>query len=582
MDEEVKMDYRDRYRKWLESPTIDEHTRNELISIKDDETEIKDRFYKELEFGTAGLRGKLGAGDNRMNKYTVARATQGLANFILSGDPAYREKGVVIAHDSRHMSKEFAEISAAVLAGNGIKVYLFDDIRPTPLLSFSVLQLSTVAGIMITASHNPKEYNGYKLYWDDGAQVLPEIADEVYTQMRKTELFVGSKMIPLEVARKKGLLLEVGKELDDLYISKVLSLTLRDSEDELDKSIRIVYTPLNGTGNIPVRRVLDERGFKNVFVVREQEWPDPDFTTVGYPNPEDIKAFALAKRLGLEKDAHILLATDPDADRLAVMVRDDDDYVALNGNQTGALLVNYLLLSMSEKGLLPENGFIVKSIVTGDMAKVIAEGFGVRTYEALTGFKNICGKALDIEERGEGRFIFGYEESIGYVAGNFVRDKDAVSTSMLLCEMAAYYLKAGKSLLDVLEELFAKYGVFSEKQISIVLEGVSGQKRVERIMKEYRKSYPSEIDGSKLTHYLDFLSGVDTDIMNGKESETGIPFSNVIKFSFDDGSWYAVRPSGTEPKLKIYIYSRSKNKEEALSKVDRIERIVLGRIESVE
>lgn len=575
------MDYKSSYQRWLDSPAIDEDTRKELLSIAENETEIKERFYKELEFGTAGLRGKLGAGDNRMNKYTVARATQGLANLILSGNPEWRERGVVIAHDSRHMSRAFAEIAAAVLTANDIKVYLFDNIRPTPLLSFSVLELSTISGIMITASHNPKEYNGYKLYWEDGAQVLSNIADRVYEEMRSTELFDGPRMIELDEARTKGLLVEVGEELDDLYISKVLSLTLRDSEEELDKSIRIVYTPLNGTGNVPVRRVLRERGFKNVFVVPEQEGPDPDFSTVGYPNPEDPKAFALAKEVGLEKRADILLATDPDADRLAVMVRKNDDFVPLNGNQTGALLVNYLLRSMKEKSSLPRDGFIVKSIVTGDMAKTIADNYGVKTYETLTGFKNICGKALEIEDRREGKFIFGYEESIGYVAGNFVRDKDAVSSSMLLCEMAAYFLKRGKTLLNVLDELFVKYGVFTEKQISMVLEGVQGQKRVRKIMKEYRKEYPTEIGDSKLVKYIDFLSSTATDILSGRTVETGTPASDVIKFLFDDGSWYAIRPSGTEPKLKIYIYTRAKERDEAFVRLEGIEKSVLGKIQSI-
>ncbi|HCO70333.1 MAG TPA: phosphoglucomutase [Mesotoga infera] len=575
------MDYKSSYQRWLDSPAIDEDTRKELLSIAENETEIKERFYKELEFGTAGLRGKLGAGDNRMNKYTVARATQGLANLILSGNSEWRERGVVIAHDSRHMSRTFAEIAAAVLTANDIKVYLFDDIRPTPLLSFSVLELSTISGIMITASHNPKEYNGYKLYWEDGAQVLSNIADRVYEEMRSTELFDGPRMIELDEARTKGLLVEVGEELDDLYISKVLSLTLRDSEEELDKSIRIVYTPLNGTGNVPVRRVLRERGFKNVFVVPEQEGPDPDFSTVGYPNPEDPKAFALAREVGLEKRADILLATDPDADRLAVMVRKNDDFVPLNGNQTGALLVNYLLRSMKEKSSLPRDGFIVKSIVTGDMAKTIADNYGVKTYETLTGFKNICGKALEIEDRREGKFIFGYEESIGYVAGNFVRDKDAVSSSMLLCEMAAYFLKRGKTLLNVLDELFVKYGVFTEKQISMVLEGVQGQKRVRKIMKEYRKEYPTEIGDSKLVKYIDFLSSTATDILSGRTVETGTPASDVIKFLFDDGSWYAIRPSGTEPKLKIYIYTRAKERDEAFVRLEGIEKSVLGKIQSI-
>lgn len=575
------MDYYQRFRKWLESEYIDDETRNELLSIKDSPEEIKDRFYTQLRFGTAGLRGKIGAGDNRMNRYNVARVTQGLANYIASRGESAKKRGVVIAYDVRHHSREFAETAASVLCANGIKVFLFDDIRPTPELSFSVIHLSTISGIMITASHNPKEYNGYKLYWEDGAQVLPEIADEVYREIEKVDLFSDVHYVSLKKAELEGFLVYTGKEIDDLYISRVKSLSLRDSHEELDKDIRIVFTPLNGTGNGPIRRVLEERGFKKVFVVPEQEKPDPDFTTVGYPNPEDIKAFKLAEEMGKKVGADVLLAADPDADRMAVMVRHANGYVSFNGNQTGALLVNYILLSMREKGILPENGFIVKSIVTGDLAKTIAENYGVRTYETLTGFKNICGKALEIEESRKGSFIFGYEESIGYVTGTFVRDKDAISSSMLFCEMAAYFLKRGLSLHEVLEGLFERYGFFAEKQISLVLEGVHGQERIARMMKEYRKDYPVSIDGVDLVSYIDYLEGIET-FLRGKEKRSiDVPCSDVVKYLFDDGSWYAVRPSGTEPKLKLYIYSRGKTREATERRIEVFEREIMGRLNGI-
>jgi phosphoglucomutase len=571
-----------RYTRWLESEYTERETKLELESIKDDPEEIRDRFYRELEFGTAGLRGKLGAGDNRMNTYNVARVTQGLANFIISKGVFACNRGVVIARDSRHKSREFAETAASVLAANGIKVFLFDDIRPTPELSYAIIELSAISGIMITASHNPKDYNGYKLYWEDGAQVLPEIADSIYSKIQLVDLFGGARRISFEEALGENLIESIGKAIDDSYISKVKSLSLRDSPDELDKNIRIVYTPLNGTGNVLVKRVFRERGFNNLFVVPEQEAPDPDFSTVEYPNPEDPRAFRLAIEYGHSVNADILMATDPDADRLAVMVRDGGNYVFLNGNQTGALLVYYILLSMKEKERMPENGFIVKSIVTGDMAKVIASDFGVKTYESLTGFKNICGKALQIESEGEGNFIFGYEESIGYVTGNFVRDKDAISSSMLVGEMAAYFRRRNLSLLDVLNHLFDKYGVFSEKQISLVLEGVIGQERIGRIMKELRERHPRLVGDLSLSAYTDYLSGETKTSENTTNFETGIPKSDVIKFLFDDGSWYAIRPSGTEPKLKIYIYSRGSEAEKTENKVSTFEREILSIVNSIE
>lgn len=574
------MDYKEIYNKWLSDNYFDKETKEELEAIRNDEKEVEDRFYKDLEFGTAGLRGKIGAGINRMNKYIIARATQGLADFICEHGSEYMNRGVAIAYDCRHYSREFAKEAALVLAANSIKVFLFDNLRPTPLLSFTVGYLGTSSGIVVTASHNPKEYNGYKVYWEDGAQIGQEHAEAITERILKINDFKDIRTMDEKEALDKGLLNMVGSELDDVYVSEVRKLSLRGN---ISKDIGIIYTPLNGTGNVLVSRVLRERGFSNFSVVPEQENPDPDFTTVPFPNPEDPRAFEYAERLGHKTGADVLIATDPDCDRLAVMVKSrEGKFVSLNGNQTGAILVKYIIESGKELGRLPMNGFIVKSIVTGDLGKAIAERYGIRTFEALTGFKNICGLANELQKNGEYKFVFGYEESIGYVTGNFVKDKDGVISSMLLCEAAAYYKGIGRNLLEILEETYKEYGFFKEIQISIVLEGIEGSKRINRMMEVYRKEYPVEIGGIKLANYVDYKTGKDTNIITGKVSESGIPLSNVLKFTLEDGSWYAVRPSGTEPKIKLYIYSHAQAENEADKKLQLIKDIVLSKLQSVE
>ena len=437
------MNYREKYISWIEDDYYNLETKKELKAIELDEEEIKDRFYTDLKFGTAGLRGKLGAGSNRMNIYTVARAAQGLAATIISKGKEAMDRGVVIAYDVRHMSKEFSDLTASILAANNIKAYIFDDIRSTPMLSYSIRELKTISGIVVTASHNPKDYNGYKVYWEDGSQILDNIANEIIENINGLEN-KDIKLLNFEEGLRKGLIEYVDSSLDDSYIEKVKGLAINE---DINKDIRIVYTPLNGTGNKPVRRVLSERGFKNVSIVKEQENPDPDFKTVGYPNPEDIKAFKYSIELGRKVDADILIATDPDCDRLACMIKTSEgEYRELNGNQTGALMTYYILSERKRHNSLPKNGAIVKSIVTGDMSKAVADSFGLETFETLTGFKNICGKANEFEKTGEHEFVFGFEESIGYTYGSFVRDKDGVISSMLLAEMAGYYSLKGKSL----------------------------------------------------------------------------------------------------------------------------------------
>jgi phosphoglucomutase len=571
------MDYMKVYEEWLNSPYVDEDTKKELLSIKDNEKEIMERFYKELEFGTAGLRGILGAGTNRMNIYTVGKATQGLADFIKSKGEEYMKRGVVIAYDVRHNSDLFAKTAALILAANGIKAYLFDHIAPTPLLSFSVRRLHTAAGIVVTASHNPKNYNGYKVYWEQGSQILDDVAIPVMENIKKLTDFSMIKKISEEEALEKGLLEYVGKEIEDEYIEKVKGLAIRE---DIDKDVKIVYTPLNGTGNKPVRRVLAERGFKNVFVVPEQENPDPDFTTVGYPNPEDIKAFEYAKNLAKEKDADVIIATDPDCDRTAVMVKHNGEYVPLNGNQTGAILIKYIIEGRKEKGTLSDKGMIIKSIVTGDLGKELAEKYGVVTFETLTGFKNICG--LENELEGKYDFEFGYEESIGYVTGTFVRDKDGVISSMFVSEAAGYYKKLGKTLVDVLNDMYKEIGYYFENNFSIIIEGLEGMAKMKKIMEVYRKEFPKEIGDMKLVRYIDYLEKKDIDLKTGETKETDVPKSNVLRFFFDDGSWYAVRPSGTEPKLKIYIYSKDRKEEKSKEKLKLMKEKIMEIINSVE
>lgn len=562
------MDYKEKYNYWLEKDYFDEETKLELKGIIDDK-EIEDRFHTDLTFGTAGLRGKIGAGTNRMNKYTVSLASQGLAQTIVNKGKGAMDRGVAIAYDVRHYSDKFAEIAASVLAANGVKVYLFEGIRPTPVLSYAVRKLNTISGIVITASHNPKDYNGYKVYWEEGSQILDDIAGEIVDEINKIKDFSEIDLIDLDKAIQDGLIKYIGKEVDDSYEEELLELKLND---DIDKDIKIIYTPLNGTGNIPVRRILKKRGFTNIIVVPEQENPDPNFTTVGYPNPEDVKAFDYAKELGKKEDADIIIATDPDCDRVAMMVKDRyGEFQPINGNQTGALLVNYILSQRHKKGDIPPNGAIVKSIVTGDLSKAIAKKYNVETIETLTGFKNICGKANEFDETGEYAFIFGYEESIGYVYGTMVRDKDGVNTSMLIAEMAGYYKKKDKSILDVLEDIYHEHGYYEDRLMSIVLEGLEGSKRISRIMEEFRRSPIMEFGDMKVIKIIDYLL-----------DETGNPKSNVLKYYLDDGSWYAIRPSGTEPKIKLYIYSKDRSSEISKRKTEIIEGNVINVMNSIE
>ena len=574
--EGIILNYIDKYKSWLKEDYFDKNTKEELLSIKDNAKEIEDRFYTDLSFGTAGLRGKIGAGTNRMNKYTVSLATQGLADTIAGFGEEAKKMGVAIAYDIRHYSKDFATEASLVLAANGIKVYLFEDIAPTPELSFAIRRLKTLSGIVITASHNPKDYNGYKVYWKEGSQILDNIAEKILKNIKAIKSFKDIKTMSKEEALGKGLLNIIGKEVEDEYIENVLRLSLNDN---IDKNINIIYTPLNGTGNRPVREVLKEREFKNIFVVPEQENPDPDFTTVGYPNPENPKVFDYAQKLGKEVDGDILIATDPDCDRVACMVKNKEgEYVFLNGNQTGALLVNYILSSRSRKNTIPQNGVIVKSIVTGDLSRRISEKYNVETIETLTGFKHICSKANEFDITKEHTFIFGFEESIGYVYGTMVRDKDGVISSMLISEMAAYYKKEGKTLLDVLEELYREFGYYKEKLISIVLEGLEGKERFESIMKEIRENPITQIGDKKLIMTMDYLNGEIKDLEKGTVEETHMPKSNVLKYKFDDGSWYAIRPSGTEPKIKIYIYSTGKSENHSNENISLIEKKIMDRI----
>lgn len=561
------MDYMKRYKEWMENDCFDEETRLELRELSDT-AEIEDRFYTDLKFGTAGLRGKIGAGTNRMNKYTVALTTQGLAQTIRNRGQKAMDRGVAIAYDVRKYSDQFSEIAARVLAANGVKTYLFDDIRTTPVLSFTVRKLKTISGIVVTASHNPRDYNGYKVYWEEGAQILDDIGDEILEEISKIKDFEEIKIMDLEEALDKGLIEYIGKEIDDEYNSIRLSQAIND---DIDKDIKIVYSPLNGTGNKPVRRILKDRGFKNVLVVPEQENPDPNFTTAEYPNPEDPKAFEYSIELGKREDADILVATDPDCDRVAMMVKNlTGDYEFFNGNKIGALLTHYILSSRYNNGTLSRDSAIVKSIVTGDLSKAIADKYGVKTFETLTGFKYICELPNIWDKTNEYEFVFGYEESIGYTYGDLVRDKDAIVSTMLIAEMAAYYKKQGKSLLEVLEDIYKEFGYYRERLISIVLEGLEGSRRIERIMDDFRKKPLEKIGDLELSKTIDYLY-----------DETGNSKSNVLKYYLEDGSWYTVRPSGTEPKIKLYIYSKADTWEKAGQIISSIEKAFHKKMDNV-
>lgn len=557
------MDYRKEYKKWLDSPYFDEETTKELIDIKDDEKEIEDRFYRDLAFGTAGIRGKLGAGTNRINKYIIRRATKGLAEYIIK--KGGEKKGVVIAYDSRRFSDVFALETAKTLAANGIKAYLFTSLRPVPVLSYAVRHLKTQAGVAITASHNPKEYNGYKVYWEDGAQAVDEIADEIVESVNAIVNFDDIEIMDEKAALEKGLLVYIDAEVDDPYIADTKSLS---ASRHLPKDIRIIYTPIHGTGNVPVRRILDELGYSDVCVVKAQEKPDGEFPTVDAPNPEDPKVFDLAMEYAKGKRADIIIGTDPDCDRLGMLVPDENgNYISLNGNQIGALLFDYYLKANANH--LPENGRLIKSIVTGDITEKIAEAHGIKTAEVLTGFKYIGESIKNMENTGES-FIFGFEESYGYLAGTFVRDKDGVVAAMLACDMCAYYKHSGKSVLQGLEEIYQKYGYFSETQRAVSLEGKAGLEKIERIMRVFRKKGFPEIEGLKVISRIDYGEQKITDEKTGEIKTTGLRASDVLKYTYDGNSWITLRPSGTEPKIKVYISAYGETRPQSMARMNRM------------
>ena len=563
------MDYNSRYNEWIGKLEEGDPLKAELLAIASDEKEKEDRFYQDLSFGTAGLRGKVGAGTNRMNFLTVGKATQGVADFIVSKGESACKKGVVIAHDPRHFSKEFSQLAAGIFAANGIKVYVFPDLRPTPELAFMIRRLGTVSGINITASHNPKEYNGYKAYWDDGCQVSSEIADGMTECINAVDMWNGIKKSDFNQGVESGKIVVLGEEYDREYLDKIESLAIHEG-DELDLSIPLVYTPLNGCGSLPFRQMLNDRGFTNWQIVPEQENPDPDFTTVGYPNPEDPKAFKLSEEYGRKFGAELLMATDPDADRFAIEIRDSEgNYVPLNGNQTGYLLVNYILEGHKDAGTLPAKGAMVKSIVTSTLSTIMAKAYGVEMFETLTGFKNICGKIPYLHDNGY-TYLFGYEESVGYAICQDIRDKDGISAGMMVAEAAAYYRKQGKTLWDVLQEIYAKYGFFAEDEPNIILEGIPGAQRIQRMMKWFRENIPTEVAGAKVEKVIDYINGYED-----------IPPQNAIRLFLDNGSWFAIRPSGTEPKIKFYFYSNRDSRENALKTNAEIKEEIFSLINSV-
>lgn len=554
--------YFEKYNEWLNDDCFDDETKKELNSIRDNEEEIKDRFYKELEFGTAGLRGVIGAGTNRMNKYTVGRATQGLANFI--NKMKIENPSVVISYDSRHMSKEFSEIAALVLNANGIKVNLFDNLRPVPELSFSVRYLNATAGIMITASHNPPEYNGYKVYWSDGAQIVPPIDKGIIDEVLSIEDFSLIKTLNKNGAIEAGLLNYVGEEIDDAFINALKSSCLNPEIIKKEaKNVKIVYTPLHGAGNLPVQRILKELGFENVYVVPEQEKSDGDFPTVSYPNPEDPKAFELALKLAKEVDADVVLATDPDADRLGVFSKmSNGEYVSYTGNMSALLICEYELSQKKEKGILPNNGAIITTVVSSELTKAIAENYGAKVFETLTGFKWIGEKIRKFEEENSYKYLFGFEESYGCLIAPHARDKDGISAVMALCEATAFYKNKGWSLWEQMIKIYEKYGYYREGQVSIVLKGADGAEEIKNKMAKMRSNPPTELAGLKVLEVRDYQEHVIKKA-DGEVSETDLPTSNVLYYELSNNSWCCVRPSGTEPKIKFYMGVKGSTMQDA-------------------
>ena len=562
------MNYKDQYQFWLEDDYFDAKTKEELKAIANDEKEIEDRFYRELEFGTGGLRGVIGAGTNRMNLYTVRKATQGLANYILK--MGTQDKGISIAYDSRFMSPEFADEAALCMAANGIKAYVFDALRPTPELSFSVRYLGCTAGIVITASHNPPEYNGYKVYWEDGAQVTSPRDVDIINCVKAVTDYHTVKTMDKQAAIDAGLYITIGAEVDDAFIAELKKQIINPEViKEVADDIKIVYTPFNGTGNVPARRILKEIGFKNVYVVPEQEMPDPKFTTLDYPNPEDPKAFTLALKLAKEVQADIVLATDPDADRLGIYAYDtkSGEYVPFTGNMSGMLIAEYILSQRKANGLMPENPALVKTIVTTNMADVITKAYDVKMIEVLTGFKYIGEQIKWFEENNTYNYVFGLEESYGCLAGTHARDKDAIVAVMCLCEVAAWCKKNNKTVWDMMVEMYEKYGYFKEDLYTITMKGKDGAEQIAAIMEKLRANPPKEFGAWKVKEMRDYKSGKTVNPETGEEGETGLPTSNVLYFDLSDDSWCCARPSGTEPKIKFYMGVKGSSLEDASVKV---------------
>ena len=576
------MDYKEIYNQWLENPYFDEATKEELKAIKDDENEIKERFYMDLEFGTAGLRGIIGAGTNRMNIYVVRRATQGLANYIAKVDK--KSQGVAIAYDSRHMSPEFAQEAALCLAANGIKAYIFETLRPTPELSFAVRHLGCVAGINVTASHNPPEYNGYKVYWEDGAQITPPHDSGIMGEVKAISDWNTVKTMDQEEAVKAGLFEVIGQAVDDAYMEELKKQIIHmDAIQAEGKNLKIVYTPLHGTGNIPARRILKELGFENVYVVPEQELPNGDFPTVSYPNPEAAEAFELGLKLAKEVDADIVLATDPDADRLGVRVKDKNgEYHDLTGNMSGCLLANYELSQRKAvNGSLPEDGALVKTIVTTNLADAIAKGYNVKLIEVLTGFKYIGQQILGFENSGKGTYLFGFEESYGCLIGTYARDKDAIVATMALCEAAAYYKTQGKTLWDAMIDMYEEFGYYKDAIQAVTMKGIEGLQKIQEIMTTLRQNPPAEFAGHKVTAVRDYKLDEITDLATGEKKPTGLPNSNVLYYELTDDAWVCVRPSGTEPKVKFYYGVKGTSLADADEKSDAMGKAVLEMVDSM-
>ena len=576
------MEYREKFEGWLSNPYFDENTKDELRSIAEDDNEIKERFYKDLEFGTAGLRGIIGAGTNRMNIYTVRKATQGLANYIMKNGG--QAKGVAIAYDSRRMSPEFADEAALCLAANGIKAYVFESLRPTPELSYAVRSLGCIAGINITASHNPPEYNGYKVYWEDGAQITPPHDKGIMAEVEAVTDYNTVKTMGLEEAKKAGFYEVIGQEVDDGYIAELKKQVIhQDSIDAVGKELKIVYSPLHGTGNIPARRILKELGFENVYVVKEQELPDGEFPTVSYPNPEAKEAFELGLALAKEVDADLVLATDPDADRLGVYVKDakSGEYKVLTGNMSGCLLADYEIGQRKEVSGLPDDGYLIKTIVTSNLADAIAKGYNIGLIEVLTGFKYIGQQILGFETTGKGTYLFGFEESYGCLIGTHARDKDAIVATMALCEAAAYYKTKGKTLWDAMVDMYDKYGYYKDDIQSITLKGIEGLQKIQEILETLRKNPPMEVGGYKVLKVRDYQADTIKDVATGDVTQTGLPTSNVLYYDLTDDAWLCVRPSGTEPKVKFYYGIKGSSLEDADEKSSKLGEEVLSMINTM-